>query len=234
MKSTKGIFLFVITVALVSSSQMRGAFTVPNANMYLIENAWSVNTAGPGAPSSSPSYYSMTINGKNFLGLRPWELRWDMIKNAMDYSGQKVLELGCCMGLVATCLKRYRDASQATGVDGTDQFLISQGSPYRIKAAQWVAQAFEVDIAFKQTDFNADEYESIIGYDYDVVFCFSLLHWIHEKDRFMRYLSNFSHVVFEGHESDKFEIDRFAKYGFPFYEILGKADRGRTVIHFYK
>lgn len=229
---TKNSLLAIIMFQ--SCASALGNFTIPVENMYLIEKAWSVNTAGPGAPKETPSYYNITINNTYCPGLRPWELRWDMIKDAMDYSGQRVLELGCCMGLVSTCLKTYCGVAKATGVDGTDQFLISQGSPYRIKAAQWIAQAFEADVNFIQTNFNADAYESIIGYDHDIVFCFSLLYWIHDKDRFMTYLSHFSHVIFEGHESDKFEIAQFAKYGFVHYEILGRADRGRTVIHFYK
>lgn len=227
-------FIFNIILISFTSLSCFADFIIPESNIHLIQKAWSFNTAGPGAPKETPSYYNITINGTYYPGLRPWELRWDMIKDALDYSDKRVLELGCCMGLVSTCIKKYCDALSATGVDGTDQFLISQGSPMRVQAAKWVAQAFEVNVDFIQTNLNADRYESIIGYDYDIVFCFSLLNWIHDKDRFMHYLAHFDHVVFEGHDSLQNEIDRFYKYGFANHEILGHADRGRTVIHFYK
>lgn len=229
MKSHHFVFLLLYLNTIILSN-----FQIPTDNLYLIEKAWSVNSAGPGVPKDNQSYYNMTVNDIFFQGLRPWELRWEMIKDATNYQGKRILELGCCMALVSTCLKKYCKVSKATGVDGTDAFLASQGSPDRIRAAQWVTQAFEVEVEFIQTDLNRDAYESIIGTEYDIVFCFSLLHWIHDKDRFMNYLAQFNEVIFEGHESAEFEIKRFQSYGFTNYTILGQADRGRTVIHFYK
>ncbi len=209
-----------------------GQFFINPDKLYLIKQAWSVNTSGW---SPEPSYYSIVINGQKFKGVRPWALRWNMVKDALDYQGKKVVELGCCMGLVHTFLKRYRNVTSAVGVDGPDYFLQVQGSPHRLRAARRVAQAFEVSEDFIQVDFNRDkDYEGKIGYDYDIVFCMSLLHWIHDKDRFMRYLSKFQHIIFEGHNVPSVEIARFKRYGFSNYTILGKVDRGRTVIHFYK
>ena len=77
-------------------------------------------------------------------------------------------------------------------------------------------------------------YEEKIGYDYDIVFCMSLIHWVKDKNRLMRYLSNFNHVIFEGHESNSVEIAQFKKYGFDKYAILGNADKERTIILFSK
>lgn len=204
-------------------------FTIDNSNLYLIEKAWSVNTGGP----SCHAYYSIIINNRLFPGLRPWELRWNMIKDALDYAGKNVLELGCCMGLVTTCIKKYRGAHNVVGVDGPDAFLVQQGSPYRIAAAKWFAQAFEADVSFLQVDFNNERYEDKIGYDYDIVFCLSLLNWIHDKERFLRYLSCFNNIIFEGHDSLDIEVARFRRYGFN-YRVLGRSDKGRMVIHFFK
>jgi 2-polyprenyl-3-methyl-5-hydroxy-6-metoxy-1,4-benzoquinol methylase len=159
-----------------------------------------------------------------------------LIKDILDYSGKNVLELGCCMGLVATSLKKYRGVNRAIGVDGTDFFLKKQGSPHRIQAAQWFAQAFEANVQFIQTDLDSDpHYETKIGYDYDVVFCMSLLHWVQDKERLLHYLSHFNHVIFEGHDAPSVEIERFKRHGFDHHTIIGIADlQGKTIIHFYK
>lgn len=222
-------FLLLLSSTIIIHAE--DGFTINSAKLYLAEKAWSVNTGGP----SCHNYYGMTINNRLFSGNRPWGLRWDTIKDAFDYSNKNVLELGCCMGLVATSLKKYRNVNKSVAMDGTDKFLVSQGSPQRIQAAKWLAQAFEADVDFIQVDLNADpRYEQKIGFDYDIVFCLSLLHWVKDKERFLRYLSNFDHVMFEGHDSDATEISRFKRHGFNNYTILGRPDKGRTVIHFYK
>ena len=48
----------------------------------------------------------------------------------------------------------------------------------------------------QRTNFDEDpNYETKIGYDYDVVFCMSLLHWVQDKERLLRYLSHFDQVL---------------------------------------
>ena len=207
-------------------------FNINPQNEHFLEQAWSVNTGG----RSCPQYYSITVNKRLFKGNRPWEARWDLIKDIIDYEGKNVAELGCCMGLVATSLKKYRGVNRAVGVDGTDAFLTKQGSPYRIRAARWFAQAFDADVQFIQADLDNDlNYETRIGYDYDVVFCMSLLHWVQDKERLLRYLSHFDHIIFEGHDAPSVEIERFKKHGFDNHTILGIGDhQGKTIIHFYK
>ncbi len=207
-------------------------FTINPQNMHFLEKAWSVNTGGP----SCLNYYSITVNNRLLSGNRSWEARWNLIKNIIDYENKNIVELGCCMGLVATSLKKYRSTNRTVGVDGPNDFLVTQGSPYRIQAAKWFAQAFEADVQFIQVDLDKDpDYETKIGYDYDVAFCMSLLHWVQNKDRLMNYLSHFKHVIFEGHDSPLEEIARFKKYGFNNHTIIGSADhQGKTIIHFYK
>lgn len=221
---------FLLLGSLFGAGQISENFIINPENIYLIEKAWSVNTGGP----SCPRYYSMTINGKFYNGNRLWDLRWNIIKDATDYINKNILELGCNMGLVTTFLKKYRKANVAVGVEGPDAFLARQGSPHRVKAAKWFAQAFEVDVGFVQVDLNGEpNYEGKIGYDYDVVFCLSLMNWIKDKERLLRYLSKFNEVIYEGHDSLQVELNRFKRYGFNNYRILGAAGRG-SIIHFTK
>ena len=233
-KFSKGILLkkymvILMVVALVIPIAAEN-FIINPAHMHLIQKAWSVNTGGPGAPQ----YYSMTINGHHYNGNRPWDRRWEVIKDATDYANKNILELGCNMGLVATCLKKYRNVHTAVGVEGPDWFLKKQGSPYRVQAAKWFAQAFEVPVSFIQVDLNGEPgYEEKIGYNYDIVFCLSLMNWITDKERLLRYLAKFNEVIYEGHDATPIELARFKRHGFEHYRILGQAERG-AIIHFVK
>ena len=226
----------LLSLAYLVSFQLLSAasFNIDPQNMHFIEKAWSVSSGGSGVYPSGPSYYSLTLNGRFFRGERPWDLRWDMIKDAFDYKDKKILEIGCCLAMPCTFLMKYRGAASATGVDVPDRILQIQGDPYKLTAARWVDRAFKVDVKYIQTDLNSEQYESKIGYDYDIVVCMSILNWVTDKKRLLRYLSHFNHVIYEGHNNDQTEIARFKSVGFTHYEILGKADKNRTVIYFSK
>lgn len=215
-------FLFIFFVhSILLAAQDTTNFTVDPKNLHFIEQAWQINTSG----DQISSYYSIQVNNHNFPGIRPFHIRWDMIIHALDYSHKNILELGCCTALPSTLLKKYMNASRVVAVDMAS---------YRLQAAQLFARAFEVDIEFYNMHFGADKYEDILGYGFDVVFCMSLLHWVEDKDRFLTYLSHFKHIIFEGHDSPDYEIERFKRYGFEHHSILGTSDNGRTVIHFYQ
>ncbi len=229
----KHLSLSLLCVALFQSLRAV-SYNIDSQNMHFIEKAWSVSSGGSGRYPSGPSYYSITLNGRFFRGERPWELRWDMIKDAFDYKGKKILEVGCCLAMPCTFLMKYRGAASATGVDVPDRILQIQGDPHKMKAARWVDRAFKVNVNYLQIDLNTEQYETKIGYDYDIVFCMSLLNWVTDKQRLLRYLSHFKHVIYEGHNNDQTEIARFRSVGFTHYKILGKADKNRTVIYFSK
>ncbi len=178
------------------------------------------------------NYYDITINDIHFSGSRSWLERWNIIKEAYNYKGLKVLDLGCFLGLNSICIKKYGEAQSVTGVDYQS-----------LNQAVTLAKAFETDINFLFADFNDDnvDYENVIGFDYDIVFCLSLFHWVHHKDRFLAYLSKFNTIIFEGHQPAEVEIERFEKLGYS-SKILGTSftgihqitERGRTIILFYK
>ncbi len=178
------------------------------------------------------NYYDITINGIHFGGSRSWIERWDIIKKSYDYRGLKVLDLGCFLGFNSICIKKYRGAQSVTGVDYQS-----------LDQAKILAQAFETDVNFIFANFDDDniDYEALLGFDYDIVFCMSLFHWVHNKDRFLAYLSKFNKIIFEGHQPAEVEIERFKKLGYQ-SKILGTSytgvhqmtEKGRTIILFYK
>lgn len=202
-------------------AQNNDLFVIPPQNMHLVEKAWGINTSG----DKVTSYYSIHINDRMFPGIRPFELRWNMIKDVIDFSDKNILELGCCTALPSTLLKKYRNVARAVAVDMAS---------HRLEAARLFARAFEVNVEFYKLHFGNDNYEEFLGYDFDVVICMSILHWVQDKDRFMKYLSHFKNIIFEGHNGPSVEIEQFRKYGFENYKKLGVSDNGRTLFLFYK
>lgn len=213
------LYLFLLVTLFVN---IRGNFSIDPNKMYLVNQAL----------LQDGNYIDITINDIHYRGSRIWMERWNIIKDALDYQGLKILDLGCFLGINSICLKKYGRAKSVTGVD--HDFLIG---------AEKLAQAFDVEINFIKADFDHDyvNYEKLIGYDYDIVFCLSLFHWIQKKDRFLSYLSNFNTIIYEGHEKAEVEIERFKKFGFK-AKVLGisysglhqMTAAGRAIILFYK
>ncbi|MDR3550945.1 MAG: class I SAM-dependent methyltransferase [Candidatus Babeliales bacterium] len=213
------IFCVLMGHFVLVASQSDNNFAVDPKRIHLVEQAWKINTSG----DRVTSYYSIKINNRTFPGIRPFEFRWNMFKDALDYTNKNILELGCCTALPSTLLKKYKGAARVVAADMAS---------YRLEAAQLFAKAFDVDIDFYKLHLDTDKYEEILGYDFDVAFCMSLFHWVKDKERLMRYLSHFEHVIYEGHGT--LEIERFKKHGFDNYEVLGASDNGRPVVYFYK
>ncbi len=185
---------------------------------FLIE-ALSYNTGG----SAGKAYYSLEIAGQRIGGERPWETRWALIKPALDFEGKKILELGCNMAICSQYLLTFAHAKAAVGVE-----LPSRHST--IRAAKKLQQAFHNKDNFELAliDLNKDPYEEQLGYDYDVAICMSILKWVDDKERLLSYLAHFKQVIFEWHDLDEIEINRFKRHGFTEIIYLGKTQIGTS------
>lgn len=191
-------------------------FEIRQQFLPLVSKAWNLGNA---------CYIKMVINNQIFDGSRPLEARWDQIKKAIDFKNKKVLDLGCFKGIFSI-LSVKEGAKIAVGADFIADFIVAAGM---------LAQAFEAgNTHFTCLNFDRDPYETILGTDYDLVFCMSILNWVGDKKRFLTYLSHLPCIIFEGHEADAIEIKRFTDAGFKKYSILGKTDAGRTLIFFEK
>ncbi len=187
-------------------------------DMKLLEQAFSMSTGG----MDRKPYYSVHINGKYFDGERAWELRWSKIKNFSVWNDLKILDLGTCMGMVPAFLLKYCNIDSATGIDC---------NPHHIEATHLVRKAFRIPeerMRVLQMDLSNCNYEEILGYDYDVVFCLSFLRWIKDKERLMRYLSHFKNIIFEAHDIDGDVVSLFNGFGFTKHSVLGESIIGRS------
>ena len=65
----------------------------------------------------------------------------------------------------------------------------------------------------------------------DVVFALSVLNWLDDKQRFVNFLSRFDEVIYEGHDPEEVEIERFRRVGFEQIVVRTSRDRHRAVLH---
>jgi len=200
-------------------------------HMGLINRAWSMSTGGMGCKS----YYSVTINGEYFEGERPWESRWSMLKR-LCWKDLKILDLGTCMGMVPAFLLKYCGLDKATAIDM---------NPVHIEATEIVRQAFKIPkkrMRIIKLNLDESDYEDLLGYDYDVIFCLSFLRWVKNKEKFLNYLSKFENVILEPHDLDGDFVKTFKDIGFNNNMCLGESRIGhsfsdkkkRVVYYFWK
>jgi SAM-dependent methyltransferase len=216
-------------------------------NLEKMVLAWEMGKkSGASGKSSQTAYYDLVFEGYHLEGDRPWLDRWKLIRGIMDYKDKKILELGCNMGLLSIYLLKELKAKSCTGVDKTKDIL---------EAADYIASAYEVEPEpkFVALNFNNDDepYEETLGTDYDVIFALSMFKYIKRKgkgDRFLNYISEFPHLIYEGHEENHIEIKRFENRGFKNHKIIGNTERllqsndigrknkeiKRNIIHFWK
>jgi predicted Ser/Thr protein kinase/SAM-dependent methyltransferase len=190
-----------------------------------VHRAWSIAQASAASSPGTPiAYYSLDFEGVRFPGERPWEPRWETFAEITTYRSKRILELGCNMGLLSCYLLADADAEATLGVDHDADIL---------KAARHVAQALRVAPAFQTADFDSPETweQPLVEFAPDIVFALNVLNWIQDKERFLRFLGQFSEVVFEGHDSLAVERARLRQAGFTNIRLVGATERSRPLMH---
>jgi serine/threonine protein kinase len=196
-----------------------------SSQLKTLLKAWEIaQNSDANSPGQHFAYYSLRLDGFYFPGERPWIERWNMMHSIMDYSGKRILEMGCNMGLLSTFLLKDSHASSALAVDINDKIL---------EAATLISMAFGVKPVLKVQNFDApDDWETkLADFKPDVVFALNVLNWVQDKQRFLRFLGSFSEVIFEGHDSLDVERNRLSDVGFKQIDIVGVSERGREVLH---
>ena len=217
------LFRMIIGVILCAFAHVE-ALNDTSIDTGLLGAAWQIRTGGSHGP-----YYALIVNGIFFDGERLWDDRWQLIKRGVDFKDKRILELGCNIALTSVYALKYGDAHSAVGVDLPDEQLKKHGIPLLMKAAHLTHRAFGVSVTMLQVNLNVDKnYEARIGRQYDLVVCMSLLKWVNDKERLLTYLSQFPEVLYEGHDSDDIEIERFRRHGFTRYVRLGETHIGAS------
>ena len=191
----------------------------------LLWKAWRLaQLSGASSPKTEVAYYSLWFGGHHFPGERPWVERWRVLSEITEYSGKRVLELGCNMGLLSSSLLKEKGASAALGIDMDADIL---------EAARLISKAYKVTPQFDQINFDSDESweQRLLDYRPDVVFALNVLNWIGDKQRFLSFLGSFDELVFEGHNDYRIETSRLKVVGFRYFKKLTVTERGRDLIY---
>ena len=186
--------------------------------------AWRIaQKSNASSPALPLAYYAIDFDGYHFPGERPWDERWDRLKSNSDYKDKTILELGCNMGLLSIYLLKEAGASKCIGVDYEKKIL---------QSAQIISEVFSVKPAFLQVNFDSKKnWESeLLSFKPDIVFALNVLNWVSDKERFMKFLSNFPEVIFEGHDLPAIEKKRFTDIGFTSVEEIGFSERERIIL----
>ena len=193
--------------------------------LKILRDAWKIaQISDANSPGQYLAYYSLTIDKYYFPGERPWIDRWNLLKTITDYSGKRILELGCNMALLSTYLLKYEHVKDALAVD-YDKTII--------KSAEQIALSFGVKPTFKITNFDdtAVWETELAEFNPDIVFALNVLNWVRDKQRFLNFLGRFNILIFEGHEKINVECERLRSVGFNNISIVSISERGREVLY---
>ncbi len=210
--------------------RMRASFIKPlpnNASYKLahLHEAWKMaRKSDANAPGEFLCYYSHRCDGFHLPGERPWLERWETLKSVTDYKGKRILELGCNLSLLSCHLLKESGAISALCVDHDWDIL---------SAAQKVAAAYQVTPIYKRIDFDdANDWETdLLLFKPDIAILLSVLNWVEDKNRLLKFIGKFNEVVFEGHDSTDVERGRLREIGFSTIEYVTTSERNRPILY---
>jgi SAM-dependent methyltransferase len=172
-----------------------------------LQAAWKIaRQSSASSPGIHQAYYEEVFQGHALPGERPWSSRWAAISELVDFGGQRILDLGCNVGL-ASVHALLEGAKSAMAVDADADIL---------RAAKLVASAHGVSPTFRQLDFDVavDLRAEFPCADYDIVLALNVFNWVSERDRFLSFLEAFRVLLYEGHEAIGVESNRLRSRGF--------------------
>ncbi len=191
------------------------------ADVRLLARAWAGSQrARADARGQGLAYYAFTYRGYHLPGVRPWSLRWEAIRQAVSFEGKSVLELGCNLGLLSS-MALLHGARSAVGIERNEQV---------VDGARLVAEALGVAPEFRPLDLASPGWEAELP-QADVVAALSLVHWLPDPDRALRFLGRHPEVIYEGHDSLEVETERLRSVGFADVRVVLESERGRFVLH---
>jgi glycosyltransferase involved in cell wall biosynthesis len=190
--------------------------------LQLLAEAWRIaRGSSANAPGQGIAYYAFTYKGWHFPGERPWYLRWEPIRRAVDFDGKRIVELGANMGLFSS-FALIHGATKSVGLDH---------DPAILDAARLVAQALGVTPEFHAVDLVSDQDWERPLQGADLVSCTSVLHWLPSRDRVSEFLAQQPELLYEGHDTLEEEKRFLADLGFSRVDVLTETERGRHLFH---
>jgi hypothetical protein len=192
-----------------------------DADLTALEEAWRATARWNTTGGAWLAYSSLTVAGEHFPGSRPWLLRWTRISEVASFSGKRILGLGCSTGLFCS-FAMLAGARACHGVD-SDRALID--------AAHKIASAFGVAPSFEVANLDSDDPWEKRWRGADLVVAMSIMEWVNDRERLLRFLGEHQELLYEGHDSLGIELDRLRRVGFKSISMVMMSERGRPVLY---
>lgn len=195
-----------------------------NDSAKLMLAAWKgAQKSDASSPGKMYAYYSLEFAGYVFPGERSWSERWNVLREITDYSGMRILELGCNMGLLSSYLMKYEGAKESLAVDADKEILV---------VAELINRALGIKVDHLAINFDSNEgwEDKLINYSPDIVFALNVLNWVNDKERFLQFLGCFNKLIFEGHDSLEVETKRLKSIGYKNISVITRTERNRDVL----
>lgn len=182
----------------------------------LLARAWEM-----GARSMGSVYYSLDLPTRELPGDRPWLERWSQLRDAFDFRGRRVLELGANMGLL----------SMFALVEGAEAAIAADRDRSVLRAGQVAASALDVFPTFVHCDvaYSPMWEDTLLSHTPDVMFLLNVIHWVEGPERLMRFCAQFDELVVEDHEPFEVARDRFRAIGFDEVRLVGTTEIDRPL-----
>ncbi len=196
-----------------------------NPDLIKLNQAWQKGAqSNASSPGVGINYYNFNVADCHFPGERPWELRWRNISENINFKGKRVLELGCNLGLLSA-FAHLAGASECVGVDKDSDIL---------EGACLVSEAFHVKNRFCLIDFDSSEIWEKKVNGFDLVIALSVVNWLKNRKRFLKFLGQHNELLYEGHDPIDVEITRLRAVGFNRFKKILISERNRAIILAYK
>ena len=186
--------------------------------------AWKIaQNSDASSPGVKRAYYAYDYEGLHFPGERDWSRRWYSLKGITNFSGKRIIELGCNMGLLGAYLMKEAKAAAVFGID-YDRSII--------ESAKIIDTVFEVEVEREVVNLDTDnDWEGTLNsFRPDIVFALNVLNWVENKNRLLEFLGGVEEVIFEGHDELEIEKKRLKKVGFKEIRVVGSSERKRPVL----
>lgn len=131
-------------------------------------------------------YQSWIFNEEiSVKGYTDTEYIWKMC--ALDTKGKSFVDIGSHTAYYAI---------QSLREGGTESVALDRDKK-RLEVAKKIAEHFEVKEKFFTNSFDFNKVESVLGkYQYDITWCIGLLHYIDDKERFIKEMAEKTKEVF--------------------------------------
>jgi len=103
-----------------------------------------------------------------------------------------------------------------------------------LEGACLVSKAFHVKNRFCLIDFDSSEIWEKKLYGFDLVVALSVVNWLKNRKRFLKFLGQHSELLYEGHDPIDVEIARLREVGFDRIKKIMVSERNRVILLAYK